>query len=68
MYRSRNTKPRPNDSNYTEGCQVYEAGLFTDAMAEEDEDEGEEDGWVDCYFGDGEGFERLHSGGVLEEV
>ena len=57
MNRSRDTKPCANDANYTEGCEVDEAGLFADAMAEADEDEGEEDGWVDCYLGDGEGFE-----------
>ena len=32
-------------------------------MAEEDESEGEEDGWVDYYFGDREGFEGRHCGG-----
>ena len=57
MYRSRNTKPRTNDADYTKGGQINEAGLFADAVAEEDESEGEKDGWVDCYFGNGEGFE-----------
>ena len=31
-------------------------------MADEDEDEGKQDGWVDCYFGYGEGFEGCHCG------
>ncbi len=35
-------------------------------MADEDEDESKEDGWIDCYFGYGEGFEGCHC--VFEEV
>ena len=57
MYRSCNTKPRTHDADDAEGCQVDEAGLFADTVAEEDEDEAEENGWVDYYFSDGEGFE-----------
>ena len=29
-------------------------------MADEDEDEGEENGWVDCHVGNGEGFVGRH--------
>ncbi len=31
-------------------------------MADENEDEGKEDGWVNSYFGYGEGFEGRHCG------
>ena len=59
---SSNSETCTNTSDYAEGCQVYEARLFAKAVADEDEDEGEEDGWVDCYFGYGEGFGGPHCG------
>ena len=62
MDHSSNTEARTNDSDYAECGQVYEAGLFADAVADEDEDEGKENGWVDCYFGYGERFEGRHCG------
>ena len=55
-----NTEARTNDSDYTERRQINEARLLANAVANEDEDEGKEYGWVDCHLGYGEGFRGRH--------